>query len=67
MQSYLLQTNFFIYDYKLFSFQQADKLASADILVKDLYIENACLTAHMKRLQERCLVLSGLDVGSSSM
>ncbi|XP_012218489.1 ninein homolog [Linepithema humile] len=46
---------------------QADKLASADILVKDLYIENACLTAHMKRLQERCLVLSGLDVGSTSM
>ncbi|CAL1679415.1 unnamed protein product [Lasius platythorax] len=46
---------------------QADKLASADILVKDLYIENAYLTAHMKRLQERCLVLSGLDVGTTSM
>ncbi|XP_071577085.1 uncharacterized protein Bsg25d [Temnothorax nylanderi] len=46
---------------------QADKLASADILVKDLYIENACITSHMKRLQERCLVLTGLDVGSTSM
>ncbi|XP_077277440.1 blastoderm-specific gene 25D [Temnothorax americanus] len=46
---------------------QADKLASADIVVKDLYIENACITSHMKRLQERCLVLTGLDVGSTSM
>ncbi|XP_029179085.1 CAP-Gly domain-containing linker protein 1 [Nylanderia fulva] len=46
---------------------QADKLASADILVKDLYIENAYLTAHMKRLQERCLALSGLNVGTTSM
>ncbi|KAL6430651.1 hypothetical protein ACFW04_006914 [Cataglyphis niger] len=46
---------------------QADKLASADILVKDLYIENAYLMAHMKRLQERCLVLSSLDVGTTSI
>ncbi|XP_012522185.1 ninein [Monomorium pharaonis] len=46
---------------------QADKLASADILVKDLYIENACLTSHMKRLQERYFILTGLDVESTSM
>lgn len=46
---------------------QADKLASADILVKDLYIENACLTSHMKRLQERYFILTGLDIGSTSI
>ncbi|KYN06246.1 Blastoderm-specific protein 25D [Cyphomyrmex costatus] len=46
---------------------QADKLASADILVKDLYIENAYLTSHMKRLQDRYLILTGLDVESTSM
>ncbi|KAL0124258.1 hypothetical protein PUN28_006247 [Cardiocondyla obscurior] len=46
---------------------QADKLASADILVKDLYIENACLTSHIKHLQDQCLILTGLDVGSTSM
>ncbi|KAL6261333.1 hypothetical protein P5V15_008853 [Pogonomyrmex californicus] len=46
---------------------QANKLANADVLVKDLYIENAYLTSHMKRLQERCLILKGLDVGSTSM
>ncbi|XP_014467588.1 PREDICTED: blastoderm-specific protein 25D isoform X2 [Dinoponera quadriceps] len=46
---------------------QADRLASTDILVKDLYIENACLMEHIKRLQERCLILSGLNVETTSM
>ncbi|EFN83344.1 Blastoderm-specific protein 25D [Harpegnathos saltator] len=46
---------------------QADRLANADILVKDLYIENACLTEHIKRLQERCLILSGLSMETTSM
>ncbi|XP_034196043.2 blastoderm-specific gene 25D [Osmia lignaria lignaria] len=49
------------------SAEQAEQLARTDILVKDLYIENACLTANLKRLQQHYHILTGLNAESTSI
>lgn len=47
--------------------EQAELLARTDILVKDLYIENACLAANLKRLQQHYHLLTGLNTESTSI
>ncbi|XP_031366511.1 blastoderm-specific protein 25D [Apis dorsata] len=47
--------------------EQAERLAQTDILVKDLYIENACLTANLKRLQQHYNMITGLNTESTSI
>lgn len=42
-------------------------MAQTDILVKDLYIENACLTANLKRLQQHYNMITGLNTESTSI
>ncbi|XP_017888510.1 uncharacterized protein LOC108629986 [Ceratina calcarata] len=46
---------------------KAEQLARTDILVKDLYIENACLTANLKRLQQNYHMLTGVNAESTSI
>ncbi|OAD55892.1 Blastoderm-specific protein 25D [Eufriesea mexicana] len=47
--------------------EQAEQLARTDILVKDLYIENACLIANLKRLRQHYNMLTGLNAESTSI
>ncbi|KZC04252.1 Blastoderm-specific protein 25D [Dufourea novaeangliae] len=49
------------------SAEQAERLARTDLLVKDLYIENACLSANLKRLQQHYYMLTGLNAESTSL
>ncbi|XP_043263150.1 blastoderm-specific protein 25D [Colletes gigas] len=49
------------------SAEQAERLARTDILVKDLYIENACLSTNLKRLQQHYHMLTGLNAESTSI
>ncbi|CAK9830652.1 Blastoderm-specific protein 25D [Anthophora retusa] len=49
------------------SAEQAEQLARTDILVKDLYIENAYLIANLKRLQQHYHMLTGLHAESTSI
>ncbi|KAF7397268.1 hypothetical protein HZH68_008490 [Vespula germanica] len=46
--------------------EQAKRLAGADMLAKDLFIENAYLIANLKRLKQHCL-LSGVNYESTSI
>ncbi|KAI4478785.1 hypothetical protein M0804_011531 [Polistes exclamans] len=46
--------------------EQAKRLAGADILAKDLFIENAYLIENLKRLKQHCL-LSGVNYESTSI
>ncbi|KAK2576480.1 hypothetical protein KPH14_005810 [Odynerus spinipes] len=46
--------------------EQAERLAGADMLAKDLFIENAYLIANLKRLKQHCL-LSGVNYESTSI
>lgn len=46
--------------------EQAERLAGADILAKDLFIENAYLIANLKRLKQHCLSL-GVNYESTSI
>ncbi|XP_015186870.1 PREDICTED: ninein [Polistes dominula] len=46
--------------------EQAKRLAGADILAKDLFIENAYLIENLKRLKQHCL-LSGVNCESTSI
>ncbi|XP_053984065.1 blastoderm-specific protein 25D [Hylaeus volcanicus] len=47
--------------------EQAEQLARTDMLVKDLYIENACLSTDLKRLQQHYYMLTGLNAESTSI
>ncbi|XP_078041591.1 blastoderm-specific gene 25D [Augochlora pura] len=47
--------------------EQAERLARTDILVKDLYVENAYLSANLKRLQQHYNMLKGLNGESTSI
>ncbi|XP_076245387.1 blastoderm-specific gene 25D [Calliopsis andreniformis] len=47
--------------------EQAERMAWTDILVKDLYIENANLLANLKHLQQRFHTLTGLSAESTSI
>ncbi|XP_076751450.1 blastoderm-specific gene 25D [Xylocopa sonorina] len=47
--------------------EQAELLARTDVLVKDLYIENACLTANLKHLKQHYHMLTGLNAESTSI
>ncbi|XP_076178154.1 blastoderm-specific gene 25D isoform X2 [Ptiloglossa arizonensis] len=49
------------------SAEQAERLARTDILVKDLYIENAYLKTNLKRLQQYYHMLTGLNAESTSI
>ncbi|KAI4486913.1 hypothetical protein M0802_012232 [Mischocyttarus mexicanus] len=46
--------------------EQAKRLAGADILAKDLFIENAYLIENLKKLKQHCL-LSGVNYESTSI
>ncbi|XP_031844031.1 blastoderm-specific gene 25D [Nomia melanderi] len=48
------------------SAEQAERLVRTDLLVKDLYIENAYLSANLKRLQQHYM-LKGLNPESTSI
>ncbi|XP_012288613.1 blastoderm-specific protein 25D isoform X2 [Orussus abietinus] len=47
--------------------EQADQLARADLLVKDLYVENSYLTANVKRLEQHCHALTQFSAESTSV
>ncbi|XP_076382040.1 blastoderm-specific gene 25D [Megalopta genalis] len=47
--------------------EQAERLIRTDILVKDLYVENAYLSANLKRLQQHNNMLKGLNGESTSI
>lgn len=44
-----------------------ERLARTDILVKDLYVENAYLVANVQTLQQHCQVLVQMTSDSSSV
>ncbi|KAK0180799.1 hypothetical protein PV327_003144 [Microctonus hyperodae] len=44
-----------------------EKLSKSDLLLKDLYVENAYLKANVERLGERCHMLAHLSSGSTSV
>jgi ninein len=46
---------------------QVERLARTDILVKDLYVENAYLVAAVQRLEQHCHVLVQMAPDSSSV
>ncbi|XP_049835601.1 ninein-like protein isoform X2 [Schistocerca gregaria] len=46
---------------------QTGRLASADLLVKDLYVENAYLHQSVQRLEQRCHSLAQMTTDSSSV
>lgn len=46
---------------------QMQKLAKADLLIKDLYVENAHLKAKVDRLCERCVMLENSEARSTSV
>lgn len=52
---------------KCFMFPQMERLARADILVKDLYVENAHLIATVQRLEQHCQVLVQMTSDCSSV
>jgi len=52
---------------KCFIFPQMERLARADILVKDLYVENAHLIATVQRLEQHCQVLVQMTSDCSSV
>ncbi|XP_024937732.1 blastoderm-specific protein 25D isoform X2 [Cephus cinctus] len=47
--------------------EQSEKLARADLLAKDLYVENACLFANVERLEQRCHMLTQFSAESTSV
>ncbi|KAJ8955160.1 hypothetical protein NQ318_009053 [Aromia moschata] len=47
--------------------EQLDKLERTDLLVKDLYIENAYLIASVQRLEQQCHMLAQCNSSSSSV
>jgi hypothetical protein len=51
----------------MFNCFQVERLARTDILVKDLYVENACLVAAVQRLEQHCHVLVQMTPDSTSV
>lgn len=47
--------------------EQAERLARADMLAKDLYLENAYLMASVERLEQHCHVLTQYSTESTSV
>ncbi|XP_068085274.1 ninein homolog [Anabrus simplex] len=47
--------------------KQMERLARTDLLVKELYVENAYLTATVQRLEQRCHVLAQMTTDSTSV
>ncbi|KAJ8963697.1 hypothetical protein NQ317_009785 [Molorchus minor] len=47
--------------------EQLDKLERTDLLVKDLYIENAYLIASVQRLEQQCHMMAQCNSSSSSV
>ncbi|XP_076645426.1 blastoderm-specific gene 25D [Halictus rubicundus] len=47
--------------------EQAERLIRTDILVKDLYVENAYLSSNLKRLQQHYNMIKGLNAESNSI
>ncbi|XP_065331418.1 ninein homolog isoform X5 [Cloeon dipterum] len=45
--------------------EQSEKLASADMLVKELYVENAYLTSSVEQLEKKCIFLTQHAPGSA--
>lgn len=64
--SWIKGENLLLYLYMFHCFQ-VDRLARTDILVKDLYVENACLVAAVQRLEQHCHVLVQMAPDSSSV
>lgn len=63
---FVIRFEIIINDYNLF-FLQAERLARADMLAKDLYLENAYLIASVERLEQHCHALTQYGTESTSV